>query len=162
MNKKAEGNMVGVLLVTFVAIVVAIALFLAAAQQVGTATSTQAVNTTLSLVVNGTPQYLTNYKVLSGVTVYNSSAEAVTVGAGNYSVNNSLVYNGALAVAVTPTASAEFKGAWRVIATGEPLGYIDSGAGRSVAGIIVIFAALAIAVVAMTPVLRNGVLDLVR
>ena len=43
-----------------------------------------------------------------------------------------------------------------------PNGYIDDAGGRSMAGLIAIFTALAIAIVALVPALRSGVLDMVR
>jgi len=159
-KRKKKGEIgLGAILVVFIGIIVAIPLFLAVSQTVGTSTDTVSVaNTTLTSVVNGTPQYLTGYASISNVVVYNATGDVI-VGSGNYTVENHVVYNGAEAVKITPNASADFKSAWKVSGTAEPLGYI-SGAGRSVALLIPIFFALLIAVIALTPTLRDGLKEL--
>jgi putative effector of murein hydrolase LrgA (UPF0299 family) len=160
MNKRGEmetNAMIGGILIAFVAIVVGIALFQSAAQSVGTATNTESVvNTSLTTVVNGTAQYL-NYRAISDVVIYNETGGIV--GAGNYTITDNVVHNGALSVEIMPNATAGWKSAWKVSGTAQPTTYIDNAGARSIAGLVIIFAALAIAVVSLTPTLRSGLLE---
>lgn len=150
MNDK--GQSLNSLIYIFIAVIVGVILFQAVAQQVGTSTNTVTINSSQTLAANGESIYLTDYRALSGVTIVNSSDQSATVGAGNYTVTNNVVYNGALAVKVT-TDDAEFaeEGVY-IQGTAQPLTYIDDAGGRSMALLVVIFFALAVAVVALSPV----------
>lgn len=157
MNKK--GQALNGILLTFIGIVVGVILFTAVSQEVGNSTNTVAVaNTTLATTVNGTAQYITGYKAISSVVVYNATGG--TIASGNYTIENNVVYNGALAIKITPTVnSAIYLSAWKVSGTAEPTGYISDSAARNVAGLIAIFFALAIAVVALTPTFQGKLLE---
>jgi hypothetical protein len=160
MNKQAQIS-IGAILVVFVTILVGVVLFQTIAQQVGTVTSTVAVaNQSETLAANGASIYIEEYRALSSVVILNAS-DNVTIAAGNYTVTNNAINptTGALSVQVT-TDDAEFaSNAVRVSGTAEPLTYVSNSGGRAVAGLISIFFALAVAVVALTPTLRSGILN---
>ncbi len=146
------------LILVFIGVIVGAILLTASAQQVGTATQTeQAMNISLSTIENETAQFITNYRALTNVEVYNETGGIVA--AGNYTITNNVVNNGALAVRITPGLVDDYiVSAWMVSGTGQPLTYIDSSGGRSMASLIVIFFALAIASFALYPVLESRLL----
>jgi len=77
----------------------------------------------------------------------------------NYTVENNVIYNGALSVNVT-VDDAEFEGlGWKISGTAQPLTYIANSGGRSLVGIITIFFALAIVVAAMYPVISSKLIE---
>ena len=161
-RKKGQMGFEGILL-TFVAVIVGITLFVVVAQTVGTSTDTVAVaNASLSGVSsNSTPQYLLNYRSISGVVMYNTTGNYL-IPATNYTITNNVVYNGQEAVKVTfstPAIENTTGYTWKISGTAEPLGYVG-GAGRSIALIIPIFFALLIAVIALQPTLREGMKEL--
>lgn len=157
-DKKGQIGIAEILTV-FIAILVGVILFQTVAQQVGTTTNTVALaNHSLDTVVNGTAQYLTDYQAISGVVVYNETGDVI-VGSGNYTITNNVVYNGALAVMIMPDASDGWKSAWQVSGTAQPLTYIADSGARSVTGLIVIFFALLVAAIALSPVFSSRVLE---
>jgi len=164
MNKKGEVNNFGVIMVVFIAILVGVILFQVIAQQVGETTNTITIaNESLgSAAVISTTQYFTNYRSLTDVVVFNATEDAI-VPAGNYTIANNVVYNGALAVSITPSTylneSGYDSGVWTISGTAQPLTYIPDSGGRAMASLIVIFFALLVAVVALEPTLRSGVLS---
>lgn len=158
MNNKGQG--VEVILYTFIAVIVGIILFQAISQQVGTATNTVVVaNSSIGDADNDTPVYFTDYRAFSDVVVYNESGSIVP--SNNYSVSNNFIYNGALSVQFTPLASPAYHGyVWNVSATAQPLTYIADSGGRSMALLIGIFFALAIAVAALYPVYQGKLMEM--
>jgi hypothetical protein len=160
-TKKKKGQVeIGIIITIFVAIIVGLALFLTTAQTVGVATSTIAVaNESLgATVVNGTAQYLTSYRSISDVVIYNETGDFL-IGSGNYTVTNNVVYNGAEAVMITPDTGAITKSKWQVSGTAEPLGYVG-GAGRSMALLIPVLFGLAIAILVLEPTIRGKILEI--
>ncbi len=157
MNKKGQLGLSAILLV-FITIIVGVILFQTIAQNVGSMTNTiEVANESLTTVVNGTPQYLTNYRALSSVVIYNETGDVI-VGSGNYTIANNVVYNGALAVEITPDATAIWKSAWQISGTAQPLTYVPDSGGRAMVSLIVIFFALAIAAASLYPVMNNKIL----
>jgi hypothetical protein len=156
MNKKGQMENLGGLMMIFIAAIVGITLFITVAQTVGTSTSTVAVaNDSLGTVLNNSVIYLTKYQALSGVVIYNDTTSVVAD--TEYSVENNVVYNGALAVKVTVDADdgdEETGNEWFISGTAEPVGYIG-GAGRQMALLIPIMFALAIALVILVPSIKN-------
>ncbi len=161
-NKRGE-TAFGYILIAFMAIVVGVAFFVVIAQTVGDSTNTVAiVNQTLGVADNATTVTLTNMRAISDVVIYNESGTEI-VPADNYTVTNNVVTDGALTVTVLPDGAndAAFQGyTWTISGTSQPVDYIADSGARSVALLITIFFALAIAVVALTPTLKAGVLDL--
>lgn len=168
MDKKGENTMagVGMFMGIFVLVIVGIALFQASAQQVGNASDLLTIeNRSLTgVAVDGTAQFFTDIKLINSVLVFNATGN-VEVPADNYTIANNVIENGALAVSITPTVVAVElgmeAGTWTIDGTAQPLGYIPDSGARSVATLIAIFFALAIAIVALQPTLRSGVLNMV-
>ncbi len=161
MNKKGQVN-VGVIIIAFVTIVVGVALLVVVAQQVGTTRDTIAIaNQSLGVADNATTVYMTNIRAISDVVIYNASGTEI-VPANNYTVTNNVVNEGALAVSVLPDGSNDifYQGyTWTISGTGQPLTYIPDGGSRSIVLLIVIFFALAIAVAALYPVMKDSILQ---
>ncbi len=164
MNKKGESDIgFGALIVVFMAIIVGVVFFQVIAQEVGRSTNTVTLeNVSLgSAAVDDTAQYL-NYRALSGVVIFNATGD-VPVPTSNYTVTNNVINptTGALSVSITPnTPSAGYElGVWTVDATAQPTTYVAESGGRAVVGLITIFFALAIAIVAIEPTLRSRILE---
>ncbi len=158
MNRKGQLG-ISVIMLVFIAVIVGVILFQTIAQNVGSMTNTvEVANESLTTVVNGTPQYLTNYRALSSVVIYNETGDII-VDSGNYTIANNVVHNGALAVEITPDATAIWKSAWQVSGTAQPLTYVPDSGGRAMVSLIVIFFALAVAVVALYPVFSSKILE---
>lgn len=166
-SKKGEMNAVGLTIVVAITLIVGLIFFQAIAQEVGKSTNTVALaNQSLGVMTNGTVLYLTDCRALNGNTkIWNATGD-VEIPSTNYTVTNNVIYNGALATSVTPAtvASAGFaynKGTAKIDGTCQPLNYIADSGGRAMANLIVVMFALTVLVVAITPTLRNGVIDLV-
>jgi hypothetical protein len=154
MNKRGELD-VGVLIMLFVGVIVAVTLLQSSAQNLNSAVNTVAVaNQSIATVVNGTAQYITNYKSISDVVIINETG-GVVIGAGNYTITNNVIYNGQEAIKIVPETTAAFKSAWKVSGTAQPLGYIAESGSRGVTNMIIVFAALAIAGAVLVPILKN-------
>lgn len=154
MNKQGQVSM-GSLLIVFITVIVGLALLVSSAQNVGQVTNTiNVVNESLGVASNSTTVYLTNYKLISGVVIYNNTG--VIVPATNYTVTNNVVHNGALAVSVLPKATTAYQYQWNISGTAEPTTYDSNSGGRALAGLIIIFAGLAIAVVVLVPTLKSA------
>ena len=167
MNKKGQMDGLGMIIIVAVTLIVGVVFFQVIAQEIGSSTNTvEVVNQSLTAAaVNDTLQYVTNCRALSGVIIFNATGD-VEVASGNYTVTNNVVHptTGALSVSVNPTISATPDlgygvGIWKISGTCQPLTYIADSGGRAIANIIIIFFALAIVVVAISPTLRSGVLD---
>jgi len=160
MNKKGQEGL-GMIIVVAITLIVGVILFTAISQQVGTSTSTiTVVNESIDTVVNGTAQYFTGYRALSDVVILNETGTTILL-ATNYTITNNVINptTGALSVRIVPDATEIFKSAWRVSGTAQGTDYIADSGSRAVAGMIAIFFALAIAVVALTPTLRSNLLS---
>jgi len=164
MQKKAQMGEIGGLLVIFLTVMVGLILFVAGAQEIGKSTNTNSVNITFTAPTNLTAYYFNDYKNFDSVTVYNYTGQ-VLLASGNYTITNNFINptTGALSVRLIPSADypAYAGRSWSLYATAQPLGYISDSAGRSIAGLIMIFFALGIAIVVLVPTLRNGIIDLV-
>ena len=163
MNKKASTPMIGAIISVFVAAIVGVILLTASAQNIGEVKNTYAVENESTVSTNGTTGLIdTDCQAWSSITVYNGSDD-ITLSSGNYSVTNNYVYNGGQTVRFNVTTQPIYQGQpWNVSYTCTPLTYDNSSGGRSVAALIVVFFALAIATVALEPTLRNKVLKMTR
>jgi len=164
MNKKGQmDGQIGLFIGIFMTVIIGLVLMTSSAQQVGLSTGTVPIaNQSLAVADNATTVYLTNIKSISGVEIYNESGTEV-VPANNYTVTNNVIYQGALTVSVLPDGANDdfFQGyTWTISGTGQPLGYIPESGARSIAGLTIIFFALAVMVVALIPSLRSRVFDM--
>jgi hypothetical protein len=169
MNKKGQNEMgmIAVFIGIFVAVIVGIALFQASAQQVGEASDLFTLeNVSMpSAAVAGEAQYLTDFKSISGLVVFNATND-VEVPSSNYTATNNVIdpTTGGLSVNITPIVTGLNNtwaaGTWTVDGTGQTPEYISDSGARAVARLIIIFFALAIAVVTIIPTLRSKVLGM--
>ncbi len=159
-NRKGQIGM-GIIIVTFVAILLGAIFLQAIAQEVGKSTNLVAIaNDTNTATANGGTFYVTGYKVLTDVEIYNSTGGGV-IAAGNYTVTDNVVNNGELTVSIT-VDDAEYEGYdWDVSGTAQPTTYISDGGGRAMASLIVIMFALAVLVVALSPTVSGKLAEMI-
>jgi len=163
MDRKGEIG-IGVLLLTFIGVLVGLILFQAIAQEAGSSTNTVALVNVTTGANNDTTAYLTDYRAISGVIIVNGT-DGIDVNSGNYTVTNNVIdpTTGGLAVSIVPVADdlGEWSGDWLISGTAQPTTYIASSGARAITGLIAVFFALAVAIVALVPTLRSEVLRMV-
>ena len=159
MFKKGEIG-VGGILIAFIAIIVGLALMNGGIfDAIGTMTQKVTVaNQTVTLPAAGSIVGLTG-QAIESVIVTNASDGAV-VPATNYTTQSRVVSNGALTANLLSNGGLFVSKSVNVSYIYEPAGYETSSGGRALISLIAIFMALAVAVVALTPTFRNGVLDI--
>jgi len=157
MNNKGEVE-IGSFILLFVGIIVAIVLFIAASQQLTTVVD-------LSVVTNSTITFPTNTTALAlnGQAVSNfvalNATSAVLVPTTNYTITNYVISNtGTLQATIIGLGANPHGGkSVNVSYTYEPLGYAKESASRTIAELIVILSALAIAAWVISKVYEDGV-----
>lgn len=167
MNKKGETE-IGIGLIIIVAMIAIIgAVFLQAiAQQVGDVTNTIDVANESVTDTNGTTLaliYQLEGKFVTDVVVYNATDDII-ISSGNYTIYQNQVIDGVETAGMNVSADELYTGlgTWNVSYTYQPTTYDANSGGRAVAGIIVIFFALAIAVAMLIPTMRSKILDSMR
>jgi len=169
MNNKGQVG-VGILVMTAMAIIVGAIILTSSAQNIGDVTNTR--STSNDTLVIGALHTLANLqgKFVDTATFVafnstNSSGGTVNrpiITSGNYSFLQNQVVNGAEVARLNVTGTQFVSQSWLVTYTYEPTTYISNSGGRSIATIVLIFLALAIAMVALLPALRSGVVDMIR
>ena len=161
MNKNGQIT-IGILIMTMVAIIVGATLLIGVAENVGTATSTGTlVNGSYTAPADDVTIDLAGQDIIGTPVVINGT-DGVTIAAGNYTIDEGVsVTTGVKTIRYTAIGS-QFDGETIFLnyVYGND-GYIADSGARAVTGIIVIFMALAIAVVALVPALRSGVADMI-
>jgi len=164
-SKKGQTDIgIGTIMIVFIAVLVGIIFVQAIAQEVGSSINTVTVaNDSLGTASNSTTVYLTSYRYISSVVITNESNGAV-VPSTNYTVTNNVIdpTTGGLSVSVLPQSPASLGLSgweWEISGTAQPVTYIAESGGRTMASLIVIMFALAIAVVALTPTLKSKILE---
>lgn len=154
-----EMGKTGMLIVAFVGIIVALSFLTGSIYPtIGTMVNKVDVpiTTQVEFPTNATALTLTGQAVESVVVINGTT----TLGAGNYSVSNRVVSNGQLIATIVGVGTDVYAGETVNISyTYEPFGYDTNSGNRAVIQMIAIFAALAIAVVALVPALKDGILD---
>ena len=144
----------GMLLVAAIAIIVGITLLETASNNVtGVVTEVSGVNVSATMGAVTVPVAVTGYQGIDGsytVVFQNATAANVTVASASS--------NGQKILYATPNDAGAATRVVKITGTLQPTGYIDDPAGRSIAGLIVIFGALAIAVVGLYPVVKEHLL----
>lgn len=164
MNKK--GQSVQLFVALFITVIVGLILLVASAQNVGKVTDTLTIaNASLGTASNSTTVYLTDYRAISSVVVYNNTGAIVP--STNYTVTNNVIdpTTGGLSVSFLPSSGAAYGYTgyqWNISGTAQPTTYEPNSGGRAIAGLIIILFALAIAVISLSPTLRSGVLDMMK
>lgn len=162
MNNRGQVEGIGLFIGIFITVIIGLVLLTSSAQTLSESTATvPIVNQSLGVADNATTVYMANIKSLSGVVIYNESGTEI-VPANNYTVTNNVINGGELAVSVLPDGSNDdwYQGyTWTISGTGQPLGYIPEGGARSIAGLIIIFFALAVMIVALLPAVRSKIFE---
>lgn len=164
MNKKGQGSYgeIGIIIATFIAIMVGVILFQAIAQEASYGLNTVTLaNLSLGAATNLTPIYI-DYRSVSSVVIINGTT-GIVVAADNYTVTNNFIdpSDGTLSVRIVPSAGVGYNGAgsaWYISGTAQPTTYIADAGGRAITGLIAVFFALAVAIVALVPTLRSNIL----
>ncbi len=162
MKKNRKGQMGGlsVIVVGFIGILIGVIFLQIIAQNVGSSVNTvEIVNSTNAAPANGASFIIADFRALNGVVIHNTT-DGVVIAEGNYTVTNNVVTSGALSVQIT-VDDAEFASVnWNVSATAQPTTYIADGGGRAMANLIIIMFALAVLVVALSPVVQGKMLEM--
>lgn len=165
MNKKAQTFTIGVIVVTFISILVGVILFQTVAQEAGKTTSTGVYNSSINgaasqitMPASGVAIDLTGQEYISGFILMNESGNVVD--AGNYTVGETVSNTTGVKTIYLQADSAEAAGeTMNVSYTYGPDGYIESSGGRALAGLIALFFALAVAIIALSPTMKSGILN---
>jgi len=162
MNNKGQVQ-IGAFILLFVGIIVALSLLTGGiSSNVGLVTQTVTLsNSSYTAGAVGSSVNIP-YQALSNVVITNASSGTL-IPATNYTVTNYVVSNGALVTSITSKAGAiGFQGKGiNVSGVAEPFGYDTSAGGRTMSSLVIIFAALAIAVFAISYVLKDKLADLI-
>ena len=156
MEKKAQMGLAMIIMV-FITAITGLVLFVTVAQTTGPLGDlTTLVNVSETAGANGEVFYIEEYKYISDVVMQNTTNGVIL--AGNYTVENNQLHptTGALTVKVTVDSADVESSAWLVSGTAQKLDYIDSSGARALADMIIVFFALAIAVVVMGPVVKES------
>jgi len=159
MNNKAQMAGVGVFIMLFVGVIVALAIFNGGiTSNVGSAVNTidVPITTQVTFPTNSTELVL-NGKSVSSVVVINGSQ---TVGSGNYSItNNDISASGVLQSTIIAVGASPYQGAnVNISYTYEPLGYVSDSGSRAIVSLIIIFSALAIAGFVINKIYEDGLM----
>lgn len=156
MKKKAQMDIgMSMIMGLFVIILIGAIFVPIIAQSVGESVNTfEVANNSIDTVVDNTPQFLTGFRAISDIVVYNETGGIVQ--SSNYTVTNNVVNNGVLTVNFTPgTVPAPYQYAWKISGTAQPTTYITDGGARAMANLIIIMFALAVLVAAIMPVIAS-------
>jgi len=163
-NKKGVSDVgIGAIISVAIVLIVGVILLQASAQQIGDVVNTyeianQSLTTNLGAASDGATVYVENCRALVGTVIVFNASGNVPVPADNWTLHNNQIHptSGALTVNITTTAlSDDNYGVWTVDGTCQPTTYETSSGGRAIMSIVIIFFALALAVVALYPVLQN-------
>lgn len=161
MNRKGQAAGIGMFLAIFIGVIVGLILFQASVDQAaGTLNSVYAANKTYTL--SATTQDLIGQELLDTPVMTNATGGEL-ISSTNYTIFEGISSTtGLKTVKMTGTPSALWTGkSVNISWTYGPNGYIEDTGSRSIVGLIAIFAALAVATVALVPTLRSGILEMV-
>jgi len=164
MNKNGQSVVgVGTFITLFISIIVGVILLISVAQTVGTTLDTASYNTTagdaaVTFPANGASVDLEGQEYISGFLMVNATGEG-TINAGNYTVSEivsttsgvktiSLLADDALMNGVSVNVSYIYG----------PDGYVENSGARGMISMIIVFFALAVAIIAMEPTVRSGLM----
>ena len=162
MAKTENMGFIGIILMAFISIIVALALFNGGitSNVAGTTTLGTTVNDTVTSAASGSAISLDG-KYVSDLIATNISSGA-TIPSTNYTIQNNQVVNGVLTARLLSNDGTEYPGqSWNVSYTYQPEGYITSSGGRSIASIIIVLTALAIASIGLILVGKSKIQEIV-
>lgn len=162
MNKLGQVN-VGGLIAIAVTIIVGAVLLVAVAGQVGT-TSNTITDTNASFTAPAVSEVidLTGMELIGTPVVINATG-GETISSGNYTIDEGVSATTSVkTIRYTSTATSEYAEQPIFITyTYGADGYIADASARSIVSLILIFMALGIAMVALVPTLRSGLMDMI-
>jgi len=167
MNNKAQTAAgVGVFITLFITIIVGVILLIAVAQSIGETldTSTQNSSTnglTYTVPADGITIDLVGQELLSTPVVHNGTADSVQViSVGNYTIDEGVSTSTGVKTIRYTAVGSEFDGHTMNVSYNYGAdGYVENSGARGMIGMIVVFFALAIALIALEPTLRSGIID---
>ena len=155
MNNKAQIN-VGTILIIAIGIIVALVLMQGISPQMGQATNTLVMNNvTFTAPAIGSCIDLRGQELLSTPVVKNATVVDAVVPTTNYTITEAISSVDGLKRIKYCTVGAEGVGAKNISYTYGPEGYIEDSGSRSVASLIWVFAALAVLMFVLWPVLKE-------
>ncbi len=170
MRKKGQSDFgIGMILVTFIAILVGVILFQAVAQQAGASTNTALINISseadntgrITVPADGIFVDLVGQEIITTPVVIMSNGTAIP--ATNFTITEGVSTTSGVKTIRYLAIGSSFTGvALNASYEYGPDGYIENGGARAITGLIALFFALGIAVVALTPTMRQGVLDMFK
>lgn len=168
MNKQGQVNLsMGLLISAMVAIIVGAVLMTTVATYVGQTTSTFTNNdtadgTATTAPAAGATSDLTGMELIGTPTVINATNATDTIATDNWTIDEGVSTTTSLkTIRLTMDSASTYGGEdLNITYTYGTDGYIESSGARGIVGIILIFMAVGIAVIALVPVLRNKMIDL--
>lgn len=160
MNSKGQLG-IGALMIAFIGVIVAVLLYQSIGGFVGESTGSSvhtAYNQSVTFPAAGSSVELYGQEII-GTPIVTNRTDGTTVPASNYTISEGVGTSGVKRVLLTAHAGGYVGKAVNVTYSSYPEGYIDSGGGRSLALLIPILAALAIAVIALAPAIGSGLKD---
>ena len=166
MDNKGQNFTVAALIILFISVLIGLVLLPTISQYVGSVTDTYAFNSSagsgqVTFPADGATIDLEGQEIIGSVLAWNTTQDLKIV-AANYTISEGVSATTGLKSIQLTAVGSEYDGVLvNVSYEYGPDGYIDSAGGRSIAGLITLFFALAIAIIAMTPAFRNKLFDLV-
>lgn len=170
MDRKGQVEMgigIGSFLLVFITIIVGVTLFLASTQIVEGIRNTYSYNSSAgvdaayTVPADGITIDLYGQELIgTPLAINNTDGDDGLIGVGNYTIDEGISATSGLKTIRYTAIGSEFDGSDLNLSYDYgPDGYLDDSGARSVAGLIAIFAALAVAIVALTPTLRSGIIQ---
>lgn len=170
MNKKGQAG-VGMILMVGIALIIGVVFFQSIAQEAGESTNTETI-TNVSInsgaAVDNVSTYYVDYRSIADVSITNGTAlgAGAAIASANYTTVNNVIDpdDGTLSVSITPLTTIDWDvqtgNIWMISGTAQPTTYIAESGARSIVGLIAIFFALAVAVIALAPTMKSGILEM--
>ena len=164
-NKGQTAQGVGLFITLFISIMVGVILLIAVAQQVGITLDSASYNTSsgdaaYTAPADGETIDLEGQELLSTPLVINGTGDNV-VNTANYTIDEGVsVTTGVKTIRYTASGSTYDGDAINISYDYGPDGYVENSGARGMIGMIVVFFALAIAIIAIEPTIRSGVLNM--
>lgn len=154
-NKKGAG--VAAMMTVFLGVIVALVLYQAAAGYMSQTTGTYAlVNQTYTMPAVGTTIDLKGQELINTPVVINQSEVTASVPASNYTIEERVsTVDGLKRITLTSKGGNFSSSGVNVSYTYGPEGYVDSSGGRSMVLLIPILGAMAVAIFALLPALKD-------
>lgn len=165
MNKIGQYAVIGTVIMAFIGIIVCLTILSpTVSDAVHEMTNTESAAATNIACGSGTT-YTLKGKFTSGFTAVNNSG-GDEIPSTNYTLlNTKILTDGTIGAQVTWKDGALTNASTskcNITYTYQPLGYATDSGSRAIAGVIIIFLAIAIFVIALVPTLRNPALDFVK